>query len=136
VPVWFDGLRALKITGRRSEDVDIQLRFGSGAIVVAPVRAVPGFDQLSLPYSELQRATFARERNPRWVTNSTPPLAAPPANLDPPGTVFAGARRWLVLQSTSWFVVLTLADETWEQVLNTVFERTHVKIDGRPQSKD
>src|SRR5262245_11850930 len=83
VPVTFDGVRLLKVTGRQGADHDAQLRFGGGVLVVAPLRA--GADQLSMPYKELQRATFVRDPNPRWVTNSTPALAAPPTNLDVPG---------------------------------------------------
>ena len=135
MPIAFTGAKLLKVTGRRGDDFDAELRFGNGAIVVAPRRA--GADQLSLPYKELQRATFVRDDNPKWVTGSTPALAAPPDNLDVPRGVFGrSSRRWLVLQSTTWFAVLTLPDDTWQQVLNTVEERIHVKIERPGPAKD
>jgi hypothetical protein len=121
------------VTGRQGADFDAELRFVAGAIVVVPLRA--GADQQSLPYRELQRATFVREPNPRWVANSTPALAAPPVNLDVPG-FGVRSRRWLVLQATSWYVVLTLPDDNWEEILNTVEERTRVKIDRPGPSKN
>ena len=133
MPVAFEGVRLLKVTGRSGEDFDVELRFGGGAIVVAPRRA--GADRLSLPYKELQRGTFVREPNPRWVTNSTPALAAPPANLDVPG-FGVRSRRWLVLQGTAWYAVLTLPDDQWQQILNTVEERTRVKIDRPGPAKN
>jgi serine/threonine-protein kinase len=133
VPVTFAGIRFLKVTGRQGADFDAELRFVAGAIVVVPLRA--GADQQSLPYRELQRATFVREPNPRWVANSTPALAAPPVNLDVPG-FGVRSRRWLVLQATSWYVVLTLPDDNWEEILNTVEERTRVKIDRPGPSKN
>jgi serine/threonine-protein kinase len=133
VPVSFEGLRLLKVTGRRGEDFDADFRFGGGAMVIAPRR--PGADQMSLPYKELQRATFTRDPNPKWVTNSTPALAAPPLNLDVPG-FGVRSRRWLVLQSTTWFAILTLPDEGWEQILNTIEQRTPIKIDRLGPAKD
>ena len=62
VSVSFPDAKLLRVSGRRGEDFDAELRFGNGAIVVAPRRA--GVDQLSLPYRELQRATFVRDRQP------------------------------------------------------------------------
>ena len=66
---------------------------------------------------------------------TAPPLAGPPANLDVPG-IGVRSRRWLVLQATTWFAILTLPDDSFDQILNTVEVRTRVKIEGRMPSKD
>ena len=134
-PLAFVGVKLLIINKSQGDDVDADLRFGNGVIVAAPRRA--GADQQLLSYNELQRGTFVHESKPRWVTHSTPALAAPPANLDVPGLgVFTSRKRWLVLQGTARYLVLVLPDDRWEQILNTVLERTRVKIDRPGPAKN
>jgi hypothetical protein len=127
----FDNVRLLKVTARRGEDFDADLQFVNGAIVVHPKRA--GADQVSVPYRELQRATYARDPNPKWVVSPT--LATPPTGLDVPG-VGIRSRRWLVLQGANWYIILSLHEANWQQVLNTVTERTRVKIEESGPSKN
>lgn len=131
IAITFENVRLLRVNGRNGQDFDAEVRFGNGAIVVVPKRA--GTDQLSVPYRELLRATYAREANPRWAPDTG--LATPPQGLDVPG-IGLRSRHWLVLQGAAWYIILSLSDNNWEQLLHIVTERTRVTIDKPGLSKN
>jgi len=126
-PVAFDTIKLLKVAGRKGEDVDAAIKFGGGAIAIAPKRAGDA-NPVTFLYRELLAATFVRERDPKWV----PTLASPPADLDVPGGLFGRRPRpWLVLQGQARYVVLTLPDAEAEQILKAVAAHSRVKIDRK-----
>ena len=105
----------------------------SGAISVSYKRANP----LVQTYKAIAAGTFIRDRNPRW--SSATGLATPPADLDLSGGILGRTlrrpRNWLVLQGKAWFVILALPDERVDELLNTLQQRTRVKIDRPAPAK-
>jgi hypothetical protein len=127
-PISFIGVKLLKVTGKRSEDVDATLTFGNGAISLAPRGDAP--NQLR-PYDTLLAATFVKDRDPKWAPN----LSSPPSDLDLPGSSLLTnplrrrtVRNWLVLQGQTFYIILSFPDEESSQILATLAERTRVKI--------
>jgi serine/threonine protein kinase len=119
----FTGIKLLRVTGRRGEDVDAVLQLGNGLLAVAPRRG----DAVSAAYKDVLAATFVKDRDPRWAPN----LATPPPNLDLPAGFLGrrSARNWLTLQGGAWYLIVSLTDEQVEPVLAAIAERTRVKID-------
>lgn len=108
--------------------MDATLTLGGVTIVVAPR---PTGTPIVMAYKALMAATYVKDRDPKVAPN----LAGPPAELDLPGGLLRRrpARHWLVLQGQSAYVVLVLSDADAERVLQTLADRTRVKID-RPGS--
>jgi serine/threonine-protein kinase len=125
-PAAFPDLRAFVVTGRKAEEESAVLRFESGAITLAADKGSRVFARM--PYTELTSAAFVRAKNPRWY----PTLAGPPANVDMPGGLFRSSRGWLALQSRNGYLIVRLNDDTLRRVLDTVTERTGVKVEQLP----
>jgi serine/threonine-protein kinase len=125
-PVAFSDLRALVVTGRKAEEESAVLRFEGGAITLTADKGGRVYSRL--PYGELTSAAFVRAKNPRWY----PTLAGPPSNVDMPGGLFRSSRGWLALQSRNSYLIVRLNDDTLRRVLDTVTERTGVKIEQLP----
>jgi len=79
----------------------------------------------AIRYSDVTSASFVRAKNPRWSSS----LASPPADVDMPGGLFRSSRAWLSLQSPYAYLIVRLNDSDFRQVLQTVTERTGVKVD-------
>jgi len=117
-----ENVRLLAVDGRRGQDRRAILFLGGGQISIVGSEDNAGL--AALPYGDLVEATYARAREPRWNAS----LAAPPENLDVPGGIFRGSRHWLVLQSKATYIVLSLEDANWSQVVEAVTARTGVKV--------
>jgi hypothetical protein len=115
-----------EVSGRRADEVDASLTFASGLITVA-IRKADKPSQVSWPYKSVLAATFVRDRNPRWAASH----ASPPADLEIRGgfLFLRSARNWLVLQGQAFYVILALPDDRSADILNTLQQRTRVKID-------
>ncbi|HYN07136.1 MAG TPA: protein kinase [Vicinamibacterales bacterium] len=120
--VVFPDVKVLVITGRRAQDRDALLSFVGGQLTV--LNRQGGTIIASTGYKAIERATYVRARNPRW----DPALFSPPDNLDMPG-ILPTARHWLVLQSRTAYLILQLGGNTWPKVLETIENRTGIKVD-------
>ena len=127
-PVSFDSIKVLHVTGRRGDVIDSSLKLGGGTIVVLPKRMNEA-PTVAFSYRELVASTYVRDREPRWFAN----LPGPPSDVQLPGSVLDLGRRpvrhWLVLQGKGRYAVLILADADAAQILQTVADRSRVKID-------
>jgi hypothetical protein len=116
-----DNLRLLVVSGRQGTERDVLLYFGGGLISITNRTGEP---IASFQYKDLALATYVRAKDPKWDES----LAAPPPNLDVPGTIFRSTRHWLVLQTKSAFAILRLEDDNWQGVIDTLTARTGVRI--------
>ncbi|MEO8482399.1 MAG: hypothetical protein ABI634_09340, partial [Acidobacteriota bacterium] len=115
--------RAFVVNGKKAEEQDAALHFQGGAITLAAGKGGRVF--AALPYKDVTSAAFVRAKNPRWY----PTLAAPPAGVDMPGGLFRSTRAWLALQSRDTYLIVRLNDEDFRRVLETVTERTGLKVE-------
>jgi serine/threonine-protein kinase len=120
-PAEFKNVRLLVVTGRRSADQESLLSFAGGEFTMLGRNS--GAALASMPYSALLRATYVHGRDPKW----DPSLAAPPQDLDV-GGIFRTAKHWLVLQGRDSYMIVRLEDNNWRQIVNTVVDRTKVRI--------
>ena len=120
--VVFPDVKVLLISGRRAQDRDALLSLVSGQVTV--LNRQGGTIIASTPYRSIERATYARARNPKW----DPSFFSPPADLDMPG-ILPTARHWLVLQGRGSYLILQLNGNTWQQVLEAIEGRTGVKVE-------
>ena len=120
--VVFPDVKVLLITGRRAQDRDALLSFVSGQVTV--LNRQGGTIITTTAYKAIEKATYVRARNPKW----DPALFSPPDNLDMPG-ILPTARHWLVLQSRTEYLILQLGGNTWPKVLETIENRTGIKVD-------
>jgi serine/threonine protein kinase len=120
--VVFPDVKVLLITGRRAQDRDALLSFVSGQVTV--LNRQGGTIITTTAYKAIEKATYVRARNPKW----DPALFSPPDNLDLPG-ILPTARHWLVLQSRTAYLILQLGGNTWPKVLETIENRTGIKVD-------
>ena len=120
--VVFPDVKVLMISGRRAQDRDALLSLVSGQVTV--LNRQGGTIIASTPYRSIERATYARARNPKW----DPSFFSPPADLDMPG-ILPTARHWLVLQGRGSYLILQLNGNTWQQVLEAIEGRTGVKVE-------
>ena len=118
----FPDVKVLLITGRRAQDRDALLSFVSGQVTV--LNRQGGTIIATTTYKAIEKATYVRARNPKW----DPALFSPPDNLDMPG-ILPTARHWLVLQSRTEYLILQLGGNTWPKVLETIENRTGIKVD-------
>jgi serine/threonine-protein kinase len=125
-PVAFSDIRALVVTGRKAEEESAVLRFDGGAITLTAAKGGRVYGRMA--YGDLTSAAFVRAKNPRWY----PTLAGPPSNVDMPGGLFRSSRGWLALQSRNSYLIVRLNDDTLRRVLDTVTERTGVKVEQLP----
>jgi hypothetical protein len=119
--VVFADVKVLMISGRRAQDRDALLSLVSGQVTV--LNRQGGTIIASTPYKSIERATYARARNPKW----DPSFFSPPADLDMPG-ILPTARHWLVLQGRGSYLILQLNGNTWQKVLEVIEGRTGVKV--------
>jgi hypothetical protein len=119
--VTFDNVRLLAVEGRKGKEQDVLLNFANGQVVVAAKKG--GSPITSMTYKRIGAATYVHAKEPRWAGGAS---AAPPTDLDLPGGLFSGSRHWLVLQSTTGYIILRLEDENWRPVLATLESRTGV----------
>jgi eukaryotic-like serine/threonine-protein kinase len=119
--VVFPDVKVLLISGRRAQDRDALLSLVSGQVTV--LNRQGGTIIASSPYKSIERATYARARNPKW----DPSFFSPPSDLDMPG-ILPTARHWLVLQGRGSYLILQLNGNTWQKVLEAIEGRTGVKV--------
>jgi hypothetical protein len=118
----------LLVKGKKTDDQDVVIQFGSGQIVAAAKKSQAPL--ATAAYSALSGATYVHARDPKWDTT----FASPPADLDV-GGMLRTAKHWLVLQTKEDYVILRLDDANWRAVLQTVTARTGVAI-NTPKTAD
>jgi serine/threonine protein kinase len=122
VLVAFGNTKMLVVTDKKGQDQDVVLNFVAGQISVVPKKG--GASIAAMPYKGLAKATYIHAKDPKW----DPTLPSPPDGLDIPGFM-RGARHWLILQTTTSYLIFHLDDSNWSDVLSTVEARTGVKVD-------
>ncbi len=111
------------MTGKNVDEDPAELEFGAGRVSLLGEK--DGATYASLPYGEVTSAVYVKAKNPKWY----PTLAGPAADVDLPGGLFRGNPHWLALQSRSSYLIVRLNDDNWRRVLDTVTERTGLKVD-------
>jgi len=122
-PVAFPEMRAFVVVGRKAEEEAAVLHFNGGHVSLVADKGGKVF--AAIRYADITSASFVRAKNPRWSSS----LASPPADVDMPGGLFRSSRAWLSLQSPYAYLIVRLNDSDFRQVLQTVTERTGVKVD-------
>ena len=125
-PARFDDLHAFVVTGKKAEEQSAVLKFQAGHVALLADKGNRVYGTMA--YADITSAGFLRAKNPRWY----PTLAGPPPDVDMPGGFFRPSRGWLILQSRSTYLIVRLDDNDPRQVLQTVTERTGLKISDLP----
>ena len=127
-PASFRGAKYLAVDGSRTSTSDVLVQFSDGDIsLLAPDGNAA---QTSMSYQEIAKATYVREKDPKW----DPAFSAPAGKIDVPG-VLGRARHWLVLQGAGRYLILRLDGEDRLDVLKAFEERAGIVID-RPAGKN
>jgi hypothetical protein len=118
----FVSVKLFTFEGRKTNEQDVTVNFGSGQVAVVPKNG--GAPVATMAYRRIVRATYIRAENPRW----DPALPGPAEKLDL-GGVFNRDRHWLMLQAKDGYTLLRLDGDAWLTVLQTFESRTGIKID-------
>jgi serine/threonine protein kinase len=121
----FRDVRLLTFSGRKGSDQDVILHFAKGDISIILKKGGEAFK--TIPYKTVAHATYIKAKDPKGDAS----LKFLPEDPDIPGGPFGrGSRNWLVLQSKTESVILSLHDDSKvAEVLRTFEARTGVKID-------
>lgn len=110
---------------KSTRDSDVVINFINGQVMVMPRNG--GQAIVTVPYRRILRATYALGRDPKWDAS----LPGPPPGLDV-GSFMRQSRHWLVVQGAEAYAVLRLDDNNFKQILETLEQRTGLKVD-RPK---
>ena len=122
-PVTYDNLRAMIVTGSKTDEQDATLTFQNGQVSLNLKKDNSAI--AVIPYKDVAHATHVHAKNPKWDTS----LAAPPADVDLPGGIFRSARHWLALQSRTTFLLVRTNDTDTRTIIQTLLGRTGIKLD-------
>jgi hypothetical protein len=107
---------------KSTRDSDVVINFINGQVLVMPRNG--GQAMVAVPYRRILKATYALGRDPKWDTS----MPGPPAGLDV-GSFMRQSRHWLVVQGAEAYAVLRLDDNNFKQILETLEQRTGLKVD-------
>jgi cytoskeletal protein RodZ len=122
-PVTYDNLRAMIVTGSKTDEQDATLTFQNGQVSLNLKKDNTAIGVI--PYKDVVHATHVHAKNPKWDTS----LAAPPADVDLPGGIFRSVRHWLALQSRTAFLLVRTNDTDTRTIIQTLLSRTGIKLD-------
>ena len=122
-PVTYDNLRAMIVTGSKSDEQDATLTFENGHVSLNLKKNNTTI--ASIAYRDIALATHVHAKNPKWDAS----LAAPPADVDLPGGLFRSVRHWLALQSRTTYLLVRTNDTDTRTIIQTLTSRTGVKLD-------
>jgi hypothetical protein len=118
-------VRTLVPQGTKSEELNALLSFEQGNVIVRSRET--GSVLKTMPYREIEAATYARAKRPRWKAASG--VAPVPDSLGGSGSFLGTAKHWLTLQSKTDFLILRLDDQNIRAVLSTIEARTGAKLE-------
>jgi hypothetical protein len=118
-------VRTLVLQGTKSEELNALLSFEQGNVIVRSRET--GSVVKTMPYREIEAATYARAKRPRWKeANGVAPV---PDSLGGSGSFLGTTKHWLTLQSKTDFLILRLDDQNIRAVLATTEARTGAKLE-------
>lgn len=109
---------------KSTRDTDVVLNFINGQVMVMPRNG--GQAIATVPYRRILKATYTLGRDPKWDES----LPGPPAGMDV-GSFMRQTRHWLVVQGAEAYAVLRLDDNNFKQILETLEQRTGLKVERR-----
>src|SRR5262249_29897097 len=124
VPAAFGKVKLFTMDGPRTSNRDVVMHLSTDSLTLLPNDGGPPV--LALPYRQIQQATYAHARDPRW----DPSLGSPPAKVGGSG-FFSRARHWLVVQTKNSCAILQLDPGQWSKIVQTFERRTGLTV-ARP----
>jgi hypothetical protein len=118
-------VKTLVPQGTKSEELNALLAFEQGKVIVRSRDT--GGTLKTMPYREIEAATYARAKRPRW--KDVPGVAPVPDSLGGSGSFLGTTKHWLTLQSKTDFLILRLDDQNVRAVLATIEARTGAKLE-------
>jgi hypothetical protein len=124
VPSAFAGVKLFMTDRERAGSRDVVMHLSTDRLALLPNDGGPPI--LTLPYSQIQQATYVHARDPQWESS----LGSPPAKIGGAG-LLSRARHWFVVQTKDNYAILQLDGDQWSNIVENFERRTGLTV-ARP----